>query len=256
VIGDFGLSNPAEGEVAELVQGWNPDAVLTVGDNNYPFGSPETIDGNIGQYYAEFIHPYRGEFGPGGETNRFFPTLGNHDWYTAGAKPYLDYFSLPGNERYYDFVRGPVHFYALDSDENEPDGFRSNAVQAAWLQQGLASSSSPWNIVYLHYPPYSSGVLHGSASWMRWPFAAWGADAVLSGHDHTYERLVVDGIPYFINGVGGGGIYEFVYPLSQSQYRYNAGYGAMLVTASEMEIHFEFYSRRGELKDTFLSTRP
>ncbi len=88
----------------------------------------------------------------------FFPTLGNHDWYTNDAQPYLDYFTLPGNERYYDFVWGPVHFFALDSDEHEPDGVNAGSAQAAWLQQGLAASTSPWNIVYTHYPPYSSGM--------------------------------------------------------------------------------------------------
>jgi hypothetical protein len=65
--------------------------------------------------------------------NQFFPTLGNHDWYTPGAQPYLDYFHLPGNERYYDFVWGPVHFFAIDSDENEPDGVNQSSVQAKWL---------------------------------------------------------------------------------------------------------------------------
>ena len=89
-------------------------------------------------------------------------------------------------------MRGPVHFFALDSDENEPDGVGSSSVQAAWLKRGLAGSTSNWNIVYFHHAPYSSG-MHGSTTWMQWPFAAWGAQAVLTGHDHTYERLLVDG---------------------------------------------------------------
>ena len=38
---------------------------------------------------------------------------------------------------------------------------------------------------------------------MQWPFKDWGADAVLTGHDHIYERLLVNGIPYFVNGIGG-----------------------------------------------------
>jgi tartrate-resistant acid phosphatase type 5 len=255
VIGDFGEGGQAEADVASLVHGWNPDIVITVGDNNYPSGAADTIDAHIGQYYHDFIFPYTGAYGPGASENRFFPILGNHDWYTAGAQPYLDYFSLPGNERYYDFVRGPVHFFALDSDENEPDGFRVNSIQAAWLEQGLAASTSPWNIVYLHYPPYSSG-MHGSSSWMRWPFAAWGANAVLSGHDHTYERLLVDGIPYFVDGVGGGGLYNFVNVLPESQFRYSANYGAMLVTATGTDLRFEFYNRTGKLIDQYELTKP
>ncbi len=255
VIGDYGMNNSAETDVAKLIQGWQPDLIITTGDNNYPSGAADTIDANIGKYFHNYIFPYSGTYGSGADLNRFFPSLGNHDWYTKDAQPYLDYFSLPGNERYYDFVWGPVHLFNIDSDEHEPDGINAGSAQAAWLQQGLAASTSPWNIVYLHYPPYSSGS-HGSTDWMQWPFAAWGADALLAGHDHLYERLLVDGIPYFTNGAGGGGLYNFGDPLPQSQFRYNSNYGAMLVTASETEVLFEFYNRTGDLKDSYRLTKP
>ena len=256
VIGDFGLDGPAEADVAALVHGWQPDIVITVGDDNYPLGAAATIDANIGKYYHDYIFPYTGAYGSGAQVNRFFPTLGNHDWYTAGAQPYLDYFSLPGNERYYDFTWGPVHFFALDSDENEPDGVNAGSTQAAWLKQGLAASTSPWNIVYFHHAPYSSGSSHGSTAWMQWPFAAWGADAILAGHEHLYERLLVDGIPYFTNGAGGGSLYDFGTPLPESQFRYNANYGAMLGTVSETGMLFEFYNRTGKLIDSYRVTKP
>ncbi len=256
VIGDFGLGGQPEADVAGLVHGWNPDIVITVGDDNYPSGAAETIDAHIGQYYHDFVFPYTGTYGPGASENRFFPTLGNHDWYTPGAKPYLDYFSLPGNERYYDFVRGPVHFFAIDSDENEPDGVNEASVQATWLKVALAASTSHWNIVYFHHAPYSSGTMHGSTTWMRWPFKAWGADAVLAGHEHTYERLLVDGLPYFVNGLGGGAIYNFGTALPESQFRYDADYGAMLVTTTGTGLHFEFYSRTGKLIDQYELTKP
>ncbi len=255
VIGDYGMDNFAEAEVAALIRGWGPDFVITTGDNNYPYGAAGTIDANIGKYFHDYIFSYSGAYGSGADVNRFFPTLGNHDWYTADAQPYLDYFTLPGNERYYDFVWGPVHFFALDSDEHEPDGINAGSAQAAWLQQGLAASASSWNIVYMHHPPYSSGS-HGSTDWMQWPFAAWGADALLAGHDHLYERLLVNDIPYFTNGAGGGGLYNFGDPLPESKFRYNANYGAMLVTVSETEMLFEFYSRVGELKDAYRVTKP
>src|SRR4051812_23828506 len=108
-IGDFGWGGQAPADVARLVASWNSDFVITMGDNNYEEGAASTIDANIGQYYHNYIAPYNGSYGPGAETNRFFPSLGNHDWDTPNAKPYLDYFTLPGNERYYDFVEGPVH---------------------------------------------------------------------------------------------------------------------------------------------------
>jgi tartrate-resistant acid phosphatase type 5 len=255
VIGDYGEGNQAAADVAALVHGWAPDLVITVGDNNYPSGAADTIDARIGQYYQDYIFPYTGAYGPGADVNRFFPSPGNHDWVADGAQPYLDYFTLPGNERYYDFVWGPVHFFALDSDEHEPDGVGTSSAQAAWFQTAIAASTSTWNIVYFHHAPYSSGY-HGSTDWMRWPFAAWGADAVLSGHDHTYERLLVDGIPYFVNGLGGGQIYLFNEPTSKTQYRYNSGYGAMLVTVNETEMLFEFTNRAGELKDSYRVTKP
>ena len=248
VIGDYGSGDINEASVAKMVRGWNPDIILTVGDNNYPLGEAASIDDNIGQFYHSYISPYTGKYGAGADVNRFFPTLGNHDWYTKDASPYFKYFQLPGSERYYDFVWGPVHFFALDSDGNEPDGNTSDSVQAKWLQSGLAASTSIWNIVYFHYPPYSSA-LHGSIAFMRWPFAQWGASAVISGHDHTYERLLVDDIPYFVNGLGGGTIYDFNDPLPESIVRYNASFGAMLVTASPTRILFEFYNRYGVLVD-------
>ncbi len=255
VIGDFGMDNSAEADVAALMLSWNPDFIITTGDNNYPDGAASTIDANIGKYFHTYIYPYVGSFGSGADKNLFFPTLGNHDWYTTNAQPYLDYFSLPGNERYYDFTWGPLHFFALDSDEHEPDGINAGSRQADWLKQGLAASTSPWNIVYTHYPPFSSG-MHGSTDWMQWPFASWGADALLAGHDHLYERLLVDGIPYITIGSGGGGLYDFKSPLPESQFRYNANYGAMLVTATETGLLFQFYNRVGDLKDSYQLTRP
>jgi tartrate-resistant acid phosphatase type 5 len=250
VIGDYGLAGDAEADVAALVLSWAPDFIITTGDNNYPNGSDETIDENIGQYYHSFIYPYLGTYGEGADTNRFFPSLGNHDWLTDAARPYLDYFSLPGNERYYDFIWGPVQFFSIDSDPNEPDGVGSSSIQADWLREQLAASTSPWQIVYTHYPPYSSGA-HRSTDWIQWPFKEWGADAVLSGHDHMYERLEVDDLAYFVNGLGGGSRYLFTMPLPSSMVRYRSNYGAMLVEASVEKIVFQFINRKNELIDEY-----
>jgi hypothetical protein len=255
VIGDYGLAGTPEADVSTLVKSWQPDFVVTLGDNNYPSGSASTIDANIGQYYHEFISPYSGIYGAGAAFNRFFPVLGNHDWGTPNAQPYLDYFTLPvnplANERYYDFVRGPVHFFMLDSDASEPDGNTASSAQAAWLQAALASSVSRWNIVLLHHAPFSSGSGHGSDPVLQWPFQQWGADAVLAGHDHTYERLVRGGFPYFVNGLGGASIYGFNTPVAGSLRRYNSDYGAMLVDASTTDMAFQFISRTGAVQDTY-----
>ncbi len=250
VIGDYGSGDHGEEDVANLVKSWSPEFIITTGDNNYPNGSAKTIDEHIGRYYYEFIAPYQGKYGQGAQINRFFPSLGNHDWDTDKAAHYFDYFNLPGNERYYEFTWGPVHLFALDSDSREPDGVGRSSVQAQWLQERLAKSESPWKIVYMHHPPYSSG-LHGSIDWMRWPFKEWGATTVIAGHDHVYERLIINGFPYFINGLGGKSRYPFTIPLSGSEIRYNDSYGAMLVEANQLIITFQFINLAGEVIDTF-----
>lgn len=254
VIGDYGLAGPGEKEVAQLVKSWDPAIIITTGDNNYPQGSGKTIDENVGQYFHSFIHPYQGSYGEGAEKNRFFPTLGNHDWRWPEPDPYLEYFSLPGNERYYDFVWGPVHFFALNSVVHEPDGVAAKTKQGQWLKKGLQESLSPWKIVYMHHAPFTSGA-HGPTEWMQWPYQEWGASAVIAGHDHTYERLEINGLPYFVNGLGGNGSYDFEHILPESKVRYRADYGAMKVTASRERITFKFITRAGKVIDSYTMER-
>jgi tartrate-resistant acid phosphatase type 5 len=249
VIGDYGFAGPAEQQVAELVESFQPDYVLTTGDNNYPSGSASTIDANIGQYFSELIYPYRGSYASTATENQFFPVLGNHDWVAAGAKPYLDYFTLPGNERYYDIVRGDVHFFAIDSDAHEPDGNGPDSIQAQWLKQRLAASTSTFDVVAMHHPPYSSG-LHGSSPRLQWPYAEWGAELVLAGHDHCYERLEIDGLTYVISGLGGRSIYSFGPPVEGSVVRYNEQYGATVLDADALELQLSFFNVDGKLVDS------
>ncbi|MFN3652465.1 MAG: metallophosphoesterase [Armatimonadota bacterium] len=256
IIGDYGWSGTAERDVANLVKSWSPEFIVTTGDNNYgdtvyETASVETIDKNIGQYYHEFIHPYLGSYGTGAETNRFFPALADKDWNAAiGYQAYLDYFTLPHNERYYDFTWGPVHFFMVNSELHDPDGSRHPSVQSAWLQSRLAASTAPWKIVVLHHPPYAT---RGGFVRLQWPFKEWGADVVLSGQHHVYERLLVDGLTYVINGLGGRSRGDFVGldPAEGSLVRYGADYGAQRVTAASDRITFEFFTRAGELIDSF-----
>ena len=251
VIGDYGSNNLAAQKVATLVRSWNPDFIITTGDNNYNLGGADTIDANIGQYYHDFIYQYRGSYGAGASLRRFFPCLGNHDWQTPNAQPYFDYFSLPFTYRYYDYVRGPVHFFVLDSDPQEPDGVTATSRQGQWLRSRLAAAQEPWKLVYFHHSPFSSGIEHGSNAWMQWPFQAWGAHAVLSGHDHDYERIVLNGFPYFVNGMGGADYIDFTTPVAGSQVCYNNHHGAMLVAANATGIQFQFFSHLGVQVDTY-----
>lgn len=254
VIGDYGASGPEEARVAKLAASLDPDFIITTGDNNYPLGGAETIDENVGRYFHEFIAPYRGKFGAGARENRFFPSLGNHDWYTARAQPYLDYFTLPNNERYYDVEIGAVHLFAIDSDASEPDGTTLGSAQATWLERRLKASTAPWKVVYFHHPPYSSGP-HGSSLGMRWPFAEWGASIVYSGHDHTYERFDVAGLAYIVNGVGGNELYPLGEPTSGSVVRHSDVHGLVLVTVSPTELTSRFLDARGQELDVLRSSK-
>jgi tartrate-resistant acid phosphatase type 5 len=253
-IGDFGYAGPDEQAVADLVKAWRPELIITLGDNNYPLGSADTIDLNVGLFYHDYLAPYVGRFGCGGPRNRFFPSLGNHDWMTTGARPYLDYFALPGNERYYDVVWGAVHFFALDSDPSEPDGNTADSVQAKWLEAALAASKARWKIVYMHHAPFSSGP-HGSTTALEWPYKAWGADLVLAGHDHDYERFDVDGLPYIVNGLGGAVFYPIKTPVPGSVVHFNEAAGALFVEADATSLRARFQTVDGRQIDTLTLPR-
>jgi hypothetical protein len=255
VVGDYGGDTSDEAAVAALVRTWNPDAVLTVGDNNYSAGTFDALDLNVGKHYHEFIGSYRGRFGAGSAANRFWPSLGDHDW-EAGVDSYLAYFTLPGNERYYDVDLGPVHIYAVNSNAEEPDGYESTSKQALWLKQRLATSTSCFDLVYFHHPPFSSGD-HGSRTYMDWPFAAWGAEAVFAGHDHDYERLEVSGIPYFVAGMGGLGLRDFPGgPLPETRFRNADKHGAIFITATSAgTITYEFWTTAGTKLDPLTVTK-
>jgi hypothetical protein len=255
-IGDFGSDHISTRQVAQLVKSWQPQFIITLGDNNYPSGAADTIDRNVGQFYHEFICPYLGRYGAGAVSNRFFPCLGNHDWAATNAEPYLDYFTLPGNERYYTLVRGAVQLFCLDSDKHEPDGCTAGSMQAQWLQQQLSASRAVWRIVYLHHAPYSSGIFHGShtgeTAYMRWPFFDWGAQAVLAGHDHIYERVHTNGLVYFVNGLGGDSKDQMHFPpIPGSAKRYSADFGALRIDAAENYILFRFFNSRGAQVDSY-----
>jgi hypothetical protein len=82
---------------------------------------------------------------------------------------------------------------------------------------------------------------------MRWPFEAWGADAVFQGHNHIYERNLrddnSDGVdfPWFVSGAGGRILHRLGTPLAETKFQYNDDYGSMIVTADQDSILFEFY---------------
>ena len=195
---------------------------------------------------------------------KLYPALGNHEYTDPcgggnAASAYRAYFTLPNNERYYDFVKGPVHFFALNS-YNDPDGVKPNSKQGRWLKRALAASTSPWQVVFFHHPAYSSGY-HRSSIYMRWPFEQWGVDAVLNGHDHDYERVLQDAdsngvkLPYFVAGLGGKSRRPFGAVVAGSVSRYADSDGALFVTATSTAMNFEFRNTAGVLIDSYAMTK-
>ena len=265
VIGDYGTGDAHARAVARLVASWQPEFVVTTGDDYYRVAGGRGTGryaNSTGRFYARWL-PGRQARGTAGSIlvtdNAFFVSLGNHDYSDAGRslRAYTGYFALPGDgssrqpggERYYQFSRGPVRIFVLNSNAAEPDGVSKRSRQAAWLRRALAAATDEWCIVVDHHPPYSSDARHGSSTEMRWPFARWGADAMLSGHAHTYERVMRAGMPYMVNGLGGAARYRFGRPITGSVRRYRADWGAQRVIATERSLTFEFYSVAGTLVD-------
>ena len=271
VIGDYGVDTAAEGQVASMVAGWSPDMVVTVGDNYYTTGS-ETgtarYDRVVGKYYCAFLAgAAAGTNCPSGgtsATNRFFPATGNHDYTDGGIANYQAYFNLPGagvtsqaasgSELYYDVRNGSLHLFFIDS-QAALGSATSMSTQKAWLQAALGASDAPWKVVVLHHPPLSSSSTHGSSTGMQWPYATWGADLVLTGHDHTWERVESGGITYAVNGLGGAGRYAFSStPVAGSVARYNANWGALRLSIDATTLTGEFLAVDGTLADRFALT--
>ena len=249
VIGDFGSGSAREAAVAQMVASWSPAFVVTTGDNNYGAASDlDSYDPNVGQFYHSFIAPYMGAYGAGATSNAFFPAIGNHDWDIGGGAPYFTFFTLPGNERFYELARGPVRFVFLDSDSREPDGRSPGSVQGVWAEARMAAATEPFVFVVFHHPAYTSGTREPV---MLWPFKAWGADAVLTGHVHNYERLTDVGLTYFVNGQGGHSTHAFGTIHPASQLRYNAQDGAQRVTVSRFKATFQYFAVDGTVIDSY-----
>ena len=268
VIGDYGTVNPHTTAVARMIKTWDPDFILTTGDNNYPHGAWETIDDNVGSLYSPYIYPYGGKYEKSSVThNRFWPCLGNHDMGQGGkAEPFFRYFPALDGQYAYDFVSGPVHFFALCSDPRCPDGIDPSSKQIRWFEGKVKESTAPWKVVYYHHPTYSSSVMTpGFKKWPseHWgknherkfdlPLGEWGVSAVLSGHLHLYERFDIDGVPYIINGLGGDERYVFQdeSPAIQSKVRFADEPGALCFEASQNRLSLKFITTTGKIIDEY-----
>ena len=248
VIGDYGLDSDNEEAVANMVKSWNPDFIITTGDNNYQNGEMSTIKDNISKYYGDFIYNYDAEekYRCNGiafeeQINRFFPSPGNHDTYgVSGLKPYLNFFTLPGNEEYYSFTWGDMDFFSLISTS----AFITE--QEKWLEESILQSGKSCTVVYFHHSPYSSGP-HGNERKMQLDYHAMGVDVVFTGHDHLYshiEKNNENGLHYVIIGSSGKSLYECgAEPLNTENFLetcYDDDFGAVRGTWNGGQLNVEF----------------
>ena len=189
VYGDDRTNHTAHQSVVDRALTLAPDFILNTGDL--------VEDGRVIEQWDTFfdIEQELLRIAP------FFPSLGNHE---RNSSNYFDLFHLPNNERYYSFDYGNAHITALQVDGYEDYGVGS--AQYNWFVNDLVSTAQPWKFVFFHYPPYSSGS-HGDNSSVQSAlgplFEQYGVQIVFNGHDHDYERSLVNGVNYIVAGGGG-----------------------------------------------------
>jgi hypothetical protein len=238
VIGDFGTGSSEQYDIArQMIRTRDRvpySMVLTVGDNIYGGWSRRSIA-------ERFETPYEPLLSAGVS---FFASLGNHD--AAVEREYLP-FNMNGR-RYYRISRGPVDFFAVDSNYLD-------AAQLGWLQQTLRASTAAWKIAFFHHPLYSSAHRHGSEDDLRTVLepilVANGVQVVFSGHDHVYERVKPQmGVSYFVCGSSGQlrrGDLGRGSALTASGFDQDLAF--VVATISGDDLRFETVSRTGAVVD-------
>ncbi len=221
--GDISTCNNNNDEATAKLLDTISGTVFTAGDNAYDSGT-----------YTEYINCYDPTWGR--HKSRTEPVPGNHEYATSGAAGYFQYFNnIPA---YYAYSLGAWRIYALNSEID----VSASGPQATWLQSDLAAHPSQCVLAYWHRARWSSGSTHGSTSSMQ---AIWqilynaGAELVISGHEHNYERFAEmnasgaatsPGLREIVVGTGGMSLYPFGTPLSTSQVRSNSSYGVLKLT--------------------------
>ena len=251
-VGDVACAVPStcrHMEVASLVARLNPEAFVVLGDVQYPSG-----------LLKDFLASYDVSFG--GWMPVVYPTPGNHEMESNRAG-YDEYFR-PLEDRvvvhrskdavWYSFEVGGWHFVSVDS--NHPN----DAEQLAWLAANLQSSQARCSAVFWHHPRFSSGQ-HGSSTSMAplWETAVnGGADIVLTGHDHNYERFApltasgdraADGVVEFVIGTGGKSLRGAGRRARESEIFLSSTDGVLELTLYPDKADFRFVSTADETLD-------
>jgi len=222
--------------------------IITLGDNVYENGTPEE--------FADCYDPTWGRF-----NDRTRPAAGNHEYHTPQAKGYFDYFGEAAGDSskgYYSYERGSWHIVALNSNCQEIGGCGAGSPQGRWLRNDLANDRSKCTLAYFHHPLFSSGLYRPGISGVKplWEtlYSA-GADLVLNGHDHNYERFAPQdpdgkadpkrGIREFVVGTGGKILYTIEDPIPNTESYNDDSYGILKLTLHPESYDWQFVSAQG-----------
>ena len=215
--GDIASCRSSGDEQTAAVVARTPGTVAVLGDAVYERGTA-----------AEFRDCYSWRRFRG----RTRAALGNHEYGSPGARPAKAYFRLP-DRGYYSYELGAWHVVVLNSNCGPAGGCAEGSPQQRWLANDLERSPARCTLAYWHHPRYSSG-LHGSDETMAalWrTLARGGADVVLAGHDHHYERFApLNGIRSFVVGSGGRSHYPVLWRLPRSEVVNDTTFGVLRLT--------------------------
>lgn len=189
--------------------------------------------------------------------SRTRPAPGNHEFHSAAATPYFDYFGAAAGDPkkgYYSYDLGAWHIIALNDECQDIGGCQAGSSEERWLRQDLQSHPAACTLAYWHKPLFSSGAAHGNdtdfiAFWRDLYNA--NATIVLNGHDHDYERFALQdpdgkadpahGIREFVVGTGGNHERTFaVLPDQNSEVRMTGAFGVLKLTLHAHGYDWEF----------------
>jgi hypothetical protein len=235
-------------ETAALVTSIAPSAVLLMGDVQYDRAT-----------LSDFNTYYQPTWGA--HKSITFPASGNHEYLTAGAAGYFDYFNGAGvqtgragtrGQGYYSFNLGAWHIIALNSNCTSIGGCGAGSAQETWLRADLAANPAACTMAFWHHPLFSSGA-HGNNPSMQALWKAlydFGADLVLAGHDHNYERFGAQsstgfpeptrGIRSFVVGTGGREMRGFGSVKANSEFRNSNSLGVLKLTLHAASYDWQF----------------
>lgn len=235
-LGDFGTGDKNQRSVADAISQINPEWFVSLADNVY---SQEGYEALVGDYFGDFV-----------SRSRFLSATGNHD-YTEGIANFDSYFGTSEKTRYYkSSITEDIDVFVLDS-QAALDSAESMETQKDWLIGQISESNATFKLVVLHHPPFSSGTRHGPTTAFQWDFSSMGVNAVLSGHEHLYERISIDNVTYLVSGAGGRALHSCGTLIDSQAICIDETFGALYFTLSGNSLLGEFRSSKGEVLDSF-----